>query len=162
MLKLPSSQIQFIPKYAFSTSSGKGSSDDDSGIDPDGLPTSNAHESDPSSTPLPPAVPPLALSPQNIPENFPIVPVIAISGSPLFPKFVKMIEITDSRLISLIRRKIKLNAPYAGIFLKKPNTEQSDVANSMDELHRVGTFVHIPEWDDLGSKIRLLVIGHRR
>ncbi|TNN16429.1 Lon protease isoform 2 [Schistosoma japonicum] len=38
----------------------------------------------------------------------------------------------------------------------------SDVANSMDELHRVGTFVHIPEWDDLGSKIRLLVIGHRR
>ncbi|CAH8598179.1 unnamed protein product [Schistosoma mattheei] len=74
MLKLPSSQIQFIPKYAFSTSSGKGSSDDDSGIDPDGLPTSNAHESDPSSTPLPPAVPPLALSPQNIPENFPIVP----------------------------------------------------------------------------------------
>lgn len=39
---------------------------------------------------------------------------------------------------------------------------QSDVANSMDELHRVGTFVHIPEWDDLGSKIRLLVIGHRR
>ncbi|CAH8608585.1 unnamed protein product [Schistosoma intercalatum] len=162
MLKLPSSQIQFIPKYAFSTSSGKGSSDDDSGIDPDGLPTSNTHESDPSSTPLPPAVPPLALSPQNIPENFPIVPVIAISGSPLFPKFVKMIEITDSRLISLIRRKIKLNAPYAGIFLKKPNTEQSDVANSMDELHRVGTFVHIPEWDDLGSKIRLLVIGHRR
>ncbi|CAH8637189.1 Lon protease mitochondrial [Schistosoma haematobium] len=162
MLKLPSSQIQFIPKNAFSTSSGKGSSDDDSGIDPDGLPTSNAHESDPSSTPLPPAVPPLALSPQNIPENFPIVPVIAISGSPLFPKFVKMIEITDSRLISLIRRKIKLNAPYAGIFLKKPNTEQSDVANSMDELHRVGTFVHIPEWDDLGSKIRLLVIGHRR
>ncbi|VDP22272.1 unnamed protein product [Schistosoma margrebowiei] len=160
MLKLPSSQIQFIPKNAFSTSSGKGSSDDDSGIDPDGLPTSNTNESDPSSTPLPPAVPPLALSPQNIPENFPIVPVIAISGSPLFPKFVKMIEITDPRLITLIRRKIKLNAPYAGIFLKKPNTEQSDVANSMDELHRVGTFVHIPEWDDLGSKIRLLVIGH--
>ncbi|CAH8642572.1 unnamed protein product [Schistosoma rodhaini] len=163
VLKLPPSQIQFIPKNAFSSSSGKGSSDDDSGIDPDGLPNSNAHESDPSSsTPLPPAVPPLALSPQNIPENFPIVPVIAISGSPLFPKFVKMIEITDLRLINLIRRKIKLNTPYAGIFLKKPNTEQSDVANSMDELHRVGTFVHIPEWDDLGSKIRLLVIGHRR
>ncbi|VDQ07806.1 unnamed protein product [Trichobilharzia regenti] len=39
---------------------------------------------------------------------------------------------------------------------------QSDVVNSIDELHRVGTFVHIPEWDDLGSKIRLLVIGHRR
>ncbi|KAH8857212.1 Lon protease like, mitochondrial [Schistosoma japonicum] len=73
-----------------------------------------------------------------------------------------MIEITDERLINLIRRKIMLNAPYAGIFLKKSNTDHSDVANSMNELHRVGTFVHIPEWDDLGSKIRLLVIGHRR
>ncbi|CAH8554341.1 unnamed protein product [Schistosoma turkestanicum] len=160
-LRFPSSQIQFIPKNTLSSSSSnKGSPDDDSGND--SLSSSDPNESDPpSSPPLPPA-PPIALTTQNIPENFPIVPVIAISGSPLFPQFVKMIEITDPRLVSLIRRKIKLNAPYAGIFLKKPNTEQSDVANSMDELHRVGTFVHIPEWDDLGSKIRLLVIGHRR
>lgn len=125
----------------------------------------------PSSTPdstTPPSPPPdsppdqLALSTQNIPENYPVVPIIAITGAPLFPKFVKMIEITDEKLMSLLRRKIKLNAPYAGVFLKKSSTEQSDVVNSLDELHRIGTFVQIPEWDDLGQKIRMLVIGHRR
>ncbi|CAH8632592.1 unnamed protein product [Heterobilharzia americana] len=148
-------QIQVIQNRILSSSSGKSPSKDDTEYDQNSEAVSDADGSD-----SPP--PPLALSTQNIPENFPIVPVIAITGAPLFPKFIKMIEITDERLINLIRRKIKLNAPYAGIFLKKSNTDQSDVANSVDELHRVGTFVHIPEWDDLGSKIRLLVAGHRR
>ncbi|CAH8659068.1 unnamed protein product [Dicrocoelium dendriticum] len=125
----------------------------------------------PSSTPdstTPPSPPPdsppdqLALSTQNIPENYPVVPIIAVTGAPLFPKFVKMIEITDAKLMSLLRRKIKLNAPYAGVFLKKSSADQSDVVKSLDELHRIGTFVQIPEWDDLGQKIRMLVIGHRR
>ncbi|KAA0196599.1 Lon protease mitochondrial [Fasciolopsis buskii] len=69
--------------------------------------------------------PQLALSTQNVPDTFPLVPVIPITGAPLFPKFVKMIEVVD-------------------------------------DLYRIGTFVQIPEWDDLGSKLRLLVIGHRR
>lgn len=38
----------------------------------------------------------------------------------------------------------------------------SEVVKSLDELYNVGTFVQIPEWDDLGTKIRMLVIGHRR
>ncbi|VUZ39891.1 unnamed protein product [Hymenolepis diminuta] len=105
---------------------------------------------------------PFALSTQNIPENFPCVPVIPISGPPLFPKFVKMLEITDKNLMDLIRRKMKLNMPYAGVFLKKNPNDTSDVVKSLDDLYRVGTFVQIPEWDDLGTKIRMLVIGHRR
>ncbi|RTG82196.1 ATP-dependent Lon protease [Schistosoma bovis] len=137
MLKLPSSQIQFIPKNAFSTSSGKGSSDDDSGIDPDGLPTSNAHESDPSSTPLPPAVPPLALSPQNIPENFPIVPVIAISGSPLFPKFVKMIEVCMyvpvGKRNSLVRRAKRAAVKITESLSSKPSNNQTSSSPSSED-----------------------------
>ncbi|VDO04264.1 unnamed protein product [Rodentolepis nana] len=105
---------------------------------------------------------PFALSTQNIPENFPCVPVIPISGPPLFPKFVKMLEITDKNLMDLIRRKMKLNMPYAGVFMKKNPNDTSDVVKSLDDLYRVGTFVQIPEWDDLGTKIRMLVIGHRR
>ena len=38
----------------------------------------------------------------------------------------------------------------------------SDVVKSLDELYKIGTFVQIPEWDDTGTKIRMLVIGHRR
>ncbi|KAF6773071.1 hypothetical protein AHF37_07481, partial [Paragonimus kellicotti] len=71
------------------------------------------------------------------------------------------LKITDEKLMNLLRRKIKLNAPYAGVFLRKSSTEQPDVVHSLDDLHRIGTFVQIPEWDDLGSKMRILVIGHR-
>ena len=74
----------------------------------------------------PPDMPPqhpYALSTQNIPENFPCVPIIPITGPPLFPKFVKMLEITDQRLMDLIRRKMKFNLPYAGVFLRKNPTE---------------------------------------
>ncbi|TPP66155.1 Lon protease mitochondrial, partial [Fasciola gigantica] len=70
--------------------------------------------------------------------------------------------ITDERLITLLRRKIKLNTPYAGVFLKRSSSDPSDVVSSVDDLYRIGTFVQIPEWDDLGAKLRLLVIGHRR
>ncbi|KAG5441591.1 Lon protease mitochondrial [Clonorchis sinensis] len=147
----------------FSTSPSDGSSR---------LPGSDGSDDSDSPSSQKPEVPPppdttaphpeLALSTQNVPENFPLVPVIAITGAPLFPKFVKMIEINDEKLISLLRRKIKLNTPYAGVFLKKTASDQSDVVTSLDDLHRIGTFVQIPEWDDLGSKMRLLVIGHRR
>uniref|UniRef100_A0A183SNB0 Lon protease homolog, mitochondrial n=1 Tax=Schistocephalus solidus TaxID=70667 RepID=A0A183SNB0_SCHSO len=105
---------------------------------------------------------PFALTAQNIPNNFPCVPVIAISGNPLFPKFIKMIEISDPGLMDLIRRKMKFNLPYAGVFLKKNPNDTSDVVTSLDDIYRVGTFVQIPEWDDMGVKMRMLVIGHRR
>ena len=76
----------------------------------------NDHQSDIPSQHL------FALSTQNIPENFPCVPIIPINSPPLFPKFVKMLEITDQSLMDLIRRKMKLNLPYAGVFLRKnPN-----------------------------------------
>ncbi|KAF5398280.1 Lon protease mitochondrial [Paragonimus heterotremus] len=127
-------------------------------------PPSSASDSPPSPPTSPDSTvnPQMALSTQNVPENYPVVPIIAITGAPLFPKFVKMIEITDEKLMNLLRRKIKLNAPYAGVFLRKSSTEQPDVVHSLDDLHRIGTFVQIPEWDDLGSKMRILVIGHRR
>ncbi|VDD77863.1 unnamed protein product, partial [Mesocestoides corti] len=105
---------------------------------------------------------PYALSTQNIPENYPCVPVIAVTGYPLFPKFVKVIEITDQNLMELLRRKVKLGLPFAGVFLKKNPTDTSDVVKSIDDLYHVGTFVQIPEFDDLGHKIRMLAIGHRR
>lgn len=82
-----------------------------------------------------------------VPEYWPHVPLIAISKNPVFPRFIKLLEvtiqfikfdasydkvmmdtsicnevffqITHPPLISLIRRKVKLNQPYAGIFLRR-------------------------------------------
>lgn len=34
-----------------------------------------------------------ALSPVNVPDKFPNIPVLAIGRNPLFPRFVKMLEV---------------------------------------------------------------------
>lgn len=65
-------------------------------------------------------------------------------------------------LIDLIRRKVKLNQPYAGIFLKKDDDNPSEVMNDLSEIYNVGTFAQIQEMQDLGDKLRLVVTAHRR
>lgn len=65
-------------------------------------------------------------------------------------------------LNDLIRRKVKLNQPYVGIFLKKNSEDESEVINNLDEVYQVGTFAQIHEMQDLGDKIRLVVTAHRR
>ena len=37
---------------------------------------------------------------------------------PVFPKFIKIVEVTDPKLVGILRRKVKLNQPYCGIFVK--------------------------------------------
>lgn len=65
-------------------------------------------------------------------------------------------------LIDLIRRKVKLNQPYAGIFLKKDDDNPNEVVNNLTEIYNVGTFAQIQEMQDLGDKLRLVVTAHRR
>ncbi|GFR58094.1 LON protease homolog, mitochondrial [Elysia marginata] len=103
-----------------------------------------------------------ALTTMSVPEFLPVVPVIAISRNPVFPRFVKMIEVTHPKLMDLLRRKIKFNMPYAGVFLKRDESNESDVINRLDEVYDVGTFVHITEMHDLGDRLRMIVMAHRR
>lgn len=103
-----------------------------------------------------------ALSTITIPEEFPFVPVIAINRNPVFPKFVKLIEITDPQLIALLKRKVDLRQPYAGVFMKKSDTNTSELVKSLDDIYPVGTFVQIHELQDLGDRIRIIVMAHRR
>lgn len=112
----------------------------------------------------PPVVGPTggALTSVSIPETWPQVPVIAISRNPVFPRFIKIVEITDANLISLIRRKVKLNQPYAGIFMKKDDSNESEVVNSLEDIHPIGTFAQIHELQDLGDRLRMIVMAHRR
>ena len=70
-------------------------------------PPSNNRPKDPSdSAPL--VIPSMtALAPVHIPEFFPKVPIVACSN-PLFPRFIKMIEVFFLRSNSFLQNKIKL------------------------------------------------------
>lgn len=97
-----------------------------------------------------------------IPEVWPHLPVIATRRNPVFPRFMKILEVSNPVLIDLLRRKVKLNQPYAGIFMKKDEDNEKEVVDKLDEVYPVGTFAQIQEIQDLGDKLRLVVVAHRR
>ncbi|XP_060073839.1 lon protease homolog, mitochondrial-like [Ylistrum balloti] len=110
-----------------------------------------------------PSKPPLrALAPIVIPDVYPKVPVIAVSRQPVFPRFVKLIEIKDEELKKIIRRKLRLNQPYAGVFLKKDDSNEDDVVKDLDDLYSMGTFVQITSVQEFDGKLRLMLLAHRR
>jgi Lon-like ATP-dependent protease len=45
-----------------------------------------------------------------------------VNRHPVFPKFIKIVEVTNKRLVDILRRKVKLNQPYCGIFVKAAHT----------------------------------------
>lgn len=97
-----------------------------------------------------------------IPEVWPHLPLIATRRNPVFPRFMKILEVSNPVLIDLIRRKVKLNQPYAGIFMKRDEENEKEVVDKVDEVYEVGTFAQIQEIQDLGDKLRLVVVAHRR
>ncbi|XP_015601441.1 lon protease homolog, mitochondrial isoform X2 [Cephus cinctus] len=97
-----------------------------------------------------------------VPEVWPHVPVIAINRNPVFPRFIKLIELSNPVLVDLIRRKVKLNQPYVGIFLKKSEENEAEVVENLDDVYPIGTFAQIHEVQDLGDRLRLVVMAHRR
>ncbi|XP_054837614.1 lon protease homolog, mitochondrial [Eublepharis macularius] len=103
-----------------------------------------------------------ALAPLMVPEHVPHVPLIAVTRNPVFPRFIKIIEVKNKKLVELLRRKVRLAQPYAGVFLKKDDNNESDVVESLDEIYQTGTFVQIHEMQDLGDRLRMIVMGHRR
>ncbi|XP_066492057.1 lon protease homolog, mitochondrial [Tiliqua scincoides] len=103
-----------------------------------------------------------ALAPLMVPDRVPQVPLIAVSRNPVFPRFIKIIEVKNKKLVELLRRKVRLAQPYAGVFLKKDDNNESDVVENLDEIYQTGTFVQIHEMQDLGDRLRMIVMGHRR
>uniref|UniRef100_A0A8C5LBC8 Lon protease homolog, mitochondrial n=1 Tax=Jaculus jaculus TaxID=51337 RepID=A0A8C5LBC8_JACJA len=103
-----------------------------------------------------------ALTPMTVPDVFPHLPLIAITRNPVFPRFIKIVEVKNKKLVELLRRKVRLAQPYVGVFLKKDDNNESDVVESLDEIYHTGTFAQIHEMQDLGDKLRMIVTGHRR
>lgn len=73
-----------------------------------------------------------------------------------------ILQVSNPVLIDLIRRKVKLNQPYAGIFLKRNDEDESEVVDKLTDLYEYGSFAQIQEMQDLGDKLRLVVVAHRR
>ena len=60
--------------------------------------------------------------------------------------------------MDILRRKVKLNQPYAGIFVKRDDENQAEVVADMKELYSIGTFAQIVELQDLGSRLRMVTM----
>ncbi|XP_078373177.1 lon protease homolog, mitochondrial-like isoform X1 [Oculina patagonica] len=103
-----------------------------------------------------------ALAQVVVPDVFPEVPLLPVHRNPVFPRFVKMMEISDKPLMDLIRVKSRLAQPYAGAFLKKEDSNEAETISSLDDIYQVGAFVQITELYDMGDKMRMVVLGHRR
>ena len=54
--------------------------------------------------------------------------------------------------MTILRRKVRLNQPYAGVFVKLDDENDSEVVDDISELHDVGTFVQIMEMQDFGNR----------
>ncbi|XP_016959493.3 lon protease homolog, mitochondrial isoform X1 [Drosophila biarmipes] len=96
-----------------------------------------------------------------VPDVWPHVPLLAMRKNPLFPRFMKIVEVSNPIIMDLLRRKVKLNQPYVGVFLKKSDGEE-ELIHNLDDVYSMGTFAQIQELQDLGDKLRMVVVAHRR
>ncbi|TKR63399.1 hypothetical protein L596_027235 [Steinernema carpocapsae] len=106
---------------------------------------------------------PMTPSTITVPENWPNVPMIAINRYPLFPGFIKKVDIVaDENLKELLRRKVKHHQPYVGVFVKKDDENKSETVSSLSEVYNVGAFAQILEMRDQGSVVELVLSALRR
>ncbi|KAG4071002.1 hypothetical protein HA402_001439 [Bradysia odoriphaga] len=100
--------------------------------------------------------------PRKIPETFAKVPVIAVENAPIFPKFTKLIEITDTNLIDFVNKQLAANNAFFGVFLKRSRDNKAELITDVSDIHRVGTFVHVKDMKIHSDRAVLVVDGIRR
>ncbi|KAL6730952.1 hypothetical protein Aduo_001869 [Ancylostoma duodenale] len=80
----------------------------------------------------------------NIPDVFPIVPLLAINRYPLFPGFIKKVDIVkDDALKQVIRNRIALKQPYVGVFVKQDDENKEEIVTSLSQVFNVGCFAQV-------------------
>lgn len=101
--------------------------------------------------------------PRAVPDFFPRVPIIA-TAYPVFPKFMKVFEVSDPRLIKLLEKNFEMGTSYAGVFTRKnaDGIDHTAEVKSVDDVHKVGTFVQITEMSKEGNKLRFVATAYRR
>lgn len=103
------------------------------------------------------------LSTNTVPDYFPRVPLIATSY-PVFPKFMKVFETNDPKLIRLIEWKLSMGQPYAGVFVTKRRdlTKNVSEVKDLNECYPIGTFVKITEVNRSLNTLQFVATAHRR
>ncbi|CAH1252788.1 LONP1 [Branchiostoma lanceolatum] len=144
--------------------SSSSSSGSDGGEEGEGDGLSGGEGGGPADQPTMAYTPPpmSALTTMTVPEVFSNVPLVPVSRNPVFPRFIKIVEISNKPLMDLLRKKVRLAQPYIGVFLKKDDGNESEVITNLEEVYDIGTFAQIHEMQDLGERIRMIVMGHRR
>lgn len=99
--------------------------------------------------------------PNAVPEIFPKVPLIAVKY-PIFPKFSKILEVSDPKLIKRLEWCVGNYTPYAGVFVLKDFESETANVTDINQVHPVGTFIKIGEMERRGNKLHLIATGHRR
>ncbi|XP_050426258.1 lon protease homolog, mitochondrial-like isoform X2 [Adelges cooleyi] len=96
------------------------------------------------------------------PENIPYLPLVAIPKPPLYPRLFRIVEISNPKLIALIKRKKALNQPFIALFMRKDTVTTANVVNNIDEVYDIGSLGRINEMREFGDKLHMLIQSFRR
>lgn len=105
-----------------------------------------------------------ALSKPSVPDVYPQVMAIPITKRPLFPGFYKAVTVRNPEVVAAIQEMMKRGQPYIGAFLFKEENVDSDVIESVDDVHDVGTFAQITSAFPVhgSDALTLVLYPHRR
>lgn len=98
-----------------------------------------------------------------VPDELPFLPLVTIAKPPLYPRLFRIVEISDPKLIALIKRKKALNQPFIGLFMRKNiDTIPDNIVTNIDEVYSVGSLGRINEMREFGNKLHMLIQCFRR
>ena len=103
-----------------------------------------------------------------LPEIYPQMLALPISRRPLFPGFYKAVVISDPEVMKAITEMLDRQQPYIGAFMHKDSSIDTDIIESMDDVHPVGVLAQItsafPSKDDKtgAETMTALLYPHRR
>lgn len=98
-----------------------------------------------------------------VPDELPFLPLVTISKPPLYPRLFRIVEISDPKLIALIKRKKALNQPFIGLFMRKNiDIVPDNIVTNIDEVYSVGSLGRINEMREFGNKLHMLIQCFRR
>ncbi|RKP23072.1 P-loop containing nucleoside triphosphate hydrolase protein, partial [Syncephalis pseudoplumigaleata] len=100
-----------------------------------------------------------------VPDEYPNVLALPVTGRPLFPGFYKAVVIRNKAVQAAVKELMQRGQPYIGAFLLREDEADVDVVTDINQIHRVGVFAQItslmpPEEDD--DAMTMIIYPHRR
>jgi Lon-like ATP-dependent protease len=102
------------------------------------------------------------LTKPSVPDYFPELICLPISGRPLFARFLKPVQVKDQEVYRAIINLKKRGQPYLGAFLSREEHNEKDKIVDLDEIHRVGVLSQIQQVIPSENTATILLLPHRR